>query len=295
MPPWTSQLWHLTPHAAKNAWKCPGGRVPNLCVWRWHSGSSNAAADAVARRQLGKRRTCRPPIRIPPQLRAISSATRGAISRAARDSGRAPASAGPARPPRSAPSPPARPTRPPRRYTAGRGEAARPARDRLAAIRCDLGSVRAVDRQRPASPSGRSRECAGSAVMQGRLGSPASFAAAIDARLGHAPVCRPLPAGDRHQSGLIDADGVVARQLPRCCPPPAFTSGRTPAKVLSTSSRAVACGEVPAGRFQDEVDLLLGRPRFDRSGRRSRHRWCRRGCGRATGSRTAPGRPASRE
>ena len=59
----------------------------------------------------------------------------------------------------------------------------------------------------------------------------------IHAVLGHVPIRRPLPAGNRQQSRRVHVNHVVARKRRRLSLPLLFTSGRNPTYTASTSAR----------------------------------------------------------
>ena len=128
-------------------------------------------------------------------------------------------------------------------------------------------------------------------VTHGRSASRARSAAWSTVCSAMLPVGRPLAAGRRQQARGVDVNRVVARQRRGQLAVAALDERADADEHAQHVGSGRRLEQVPAGRFEDELDLLLQRPRLQRRRRQSACRSCRRACGRATESRTSRGRP----
>ena len=127
-------------------------------------------------------------------------------------------------------------------------------------------------------------------VTHGRSASRAEVGGLIDGVLGHVPVGRPLAAGRRQQAGRVDVNRVVARQRRGQLAVAALDERPDAGEHAQDVVARRRLVQVPAGRLEDELDLLLAAAAARASASRSACRSCRRACGRARGSRTSRGR-----
>jgi len=98
-----------------------------------------------------------------------------------------------------------------------------------------------------------------------------SFVPAQSARLGlvdrifrHVPIRRPLPAGNRQQSGRIDMDRVVARQRSRGCGAAAANQRANAHRDAQHIRPRRGAVQILSGRLQNEGDLLVHGARLER-------------------------------